>query len=273
MGILNVTPDSFYDGGRYVDNPTLTARVDQLLAQGADILDIGAESSRPGAAAVAPEVQLERLDTALGYALDRGALVSVDTTHPRVAEECARRGAHIINDVSCLRDPRLAEVAAKYQCWLVLMHSRSPMSEMRGYSEWPDDGYGNIVQDVIADWSQARDCAVREGVVPEKIFFDPGFGFSKNAQQSTEILARLQEFGSLGAPIVSGTSRKSFLLWPEKLPPAERLGASLAACLLSAQKGAAVVRVHDVIETKQAAQLLSKMAQLEMARSKITDSL
>ncbi len=167
MGVLNVTPDSFYDGGQFIDNQAAASQIDKLLSDGADVLDIGGESTRPGAAAVPAETQLKRLDFALGYALERGALVSVDTTDPAVAEACAQRGAQLINDVSCLRSPALARVAAKYQCWLVLMHSRAPMSEMRGFSEWPDDAYANIVQDVMMDWGSARERALDAGVSRE----------------------------------------------------------------------------------------------------------
>ena len=260
MGVVNVTPDSFYDGGRFLVNSAAQNRILELVAQGADIIDIGAESSRPGAAAIPVAIQLERLDFALGFALEQGLPVSIDTTLPEVAEVCLRRGAHIINDVSCLRQPALAEVAARFGSWLVLMHSRVAMSEMQGYSLWPDDDYADIVEDVAQDWGRARERAVEMGVMASKIIFDPGFAFSKNARHSYELLQRLGEFKRLGAPILAGVSRKSFLAWEDRSPPAQRLGGSIAGALLALQQGASLLRVHDVLETRQAESVLRATA-------------
>lgn len=252
MGVINLTPDSFFDGGDYLDAPAWQQRVNQLMTEGADILDFGAESSRPGAQPVAPEAQMRRLREPIEYAIQRKAVVSVDTTHPQVAAQCLELGARIINDVSCLRDSALARVTVNSDAWLILTHSRAPMKDMAGFSTWPDDDYPVIVQDVLRDWRAARERAVAQGVRAERIIFDPGFGFSKNARHSYELLAKLDEFHCLDCPILSAPSRKSFLAAFDGAPPAERLPATLAANLISAQRGAHILRVHDVKQTRQA---------------------
>src|SRR5688572_4712567 len=149
MGIVNVTPNSFYDGGRYDAPEAGRQRVVQLLAEGADILDIGGESSKPGAPRVSAEQQLERIGAALGEALAHDAVVSVDTASPEVADAALERGAHIINDVTCLSDPELAAAVARHDAYLLISHARAHQSEMAGFSEWPDDDYRDIVADVL----------------------------------------------------------------------------------------------------------------------------
>ncbi|HEU5077180.1 MAG TPA: dihydropteroate synthase [Polyangiaceae bacterium] len=252
MGILNVTPDSFFDGGRYEGASASCARVDALLAEGADLIDIGGESTRPGAPSMAPSVQIERIGPALRYALSQGATVSVDTTSPEVAAHALELGAQIINDVSCLANPALAEVVAAHQATLVLMHARGPMAEMAGFSQYPDGGYQDVVDDVRREWRAGRDRALAAGVANDKLWFDPGLGFNKNAKQSLALLARLDEFSSEGVPIVIGASRKSFIADVDGTSPADRLGGSIAACLLAMKLGANVLRVHDVQTTRQA---------------------
>ncbi|MCA9627169.1 MAG: dihydropteroate synthase [Myxococcales bacterium] len=256
MGVLNVTPDSFSDGGDFLAPSAARNRVDALLADGADIVDIGGESSRPGAAAIPPREQVERIEPALRYAVGRGALVSIDTTSPEVAERCLELGATLINDVSCLTEPDLAGVVAKAGGDLLIMHARGPMSRMPGFSEWPDDAYADVVLDVAREWSTARDRAMERGLARERIFFDPGLGFAKNARHSFEVLRRLQEFKRLEAPIFVGPGRKSFIAAVDPSPPAERLGGTIAACVISAQKGAHALRVHDVREVRQALAVL-----------------
>lgn len=253
MAVVNVTPDSFYDGGRYQDNDRVEARITQVLKEGADIVDLGAESSRPGALPVAPEEQLRRLDRALRFALERNALVSIDTTSPQVARVCAALGAHVVNDVSCLRDADLANAAAEFDAHLVITHSRAPMAEMTGFSVWPDDAYGtDIVATVKLEWAKAAATAAEMGLARSRLIFDPGFGFSKNARHSYELLGRLDEFQSLGAPVLSGPGRKSFLAHFDGAPASARLGGTIAASMISVQRGARIVRVHDVQETVQA---------------------
>jgi dihydropteroate synthase len=254
IGIVNTTPDSFFDGGLYAEATASSARVKTLVQQGADIVDLGAESTRPGAPPVPAAEQIERLRPALERALELGAVVSVDTKSPEVADFALGLGAHIINDVSCLEDAELARVVAAHQRSLLLMHSRGALDQtkMAGFSSYPEEAYGDVVSDVAAEWQRARARAVGLGVPLQDIAFDPGLGFSKNANHSWQILTRLGEFSSLGAPIVVGPSRKSFIASLDGSAPTERLGGSIASCLVALSKGAAAVRVHDVAETLQA---------------------
>lgn len=252
MAVLNVTPDSFSDGGRY-EGAAVLRRIDKLLDEGAFVLDIGAESTRPGAPAVSSTVQLGRLEAAVNYAAKSGRCwVSIDTTDPAVADQCLRWGAHIINDVSCLAAAELAAVTARHGGALIVMHARGAMGAMSGYSQYPDSGYGDVVHDIMSEWLRARGIAVAQGMVREDILFDPGIGFAKNAQQSLAALERLGEFHELDTPLVLGPSRKSFLQLVEPCPPHERLGATVSACLLAADQGAAMLRVHDVRVVRQA---------------------
>jgi dihydropteroate synthase len=251
MGVLNVTPDSFFDGGRYDAADSAARRIDQLLADGADLIDIGAESTRPGAAAISSAEQIARLDGALRHALLRGALVSVDTASAAVARYALGLGAQLINDVSCLADDDLARACAEHGAALIIMHARGPAASMAGFSVYPDAGYQNVVEDVRREWRAARERAMAVGMASADVYFDPGLGFAKNAQQSYTLLARLSEFQSEGLLVV-GASRKSFIASVDGAPPEERLGGSVAACLLAAARGAAIVRVHDVREVRQA---------------------
>jgi dihydropteroate synthase len=251
MGVLNTTPDSFFDGGRYTDAGAARAQVDRLAAEGADIVDIGAESSRPGAAPVSPAEQIARMSAALEHAVMRGLVVSVDTTSPEVAEHALTRGACLVNDVSCLARPELAAVTARHGGTLVIMHCRGSMQDQPGFSVYPDDGYGDVVSDVGSELRDARARAIEQGLPRERVWLDPGLGFKKNARQSFELLSRLPELATDGAPLVVGPSRKSFLAF-DGAPPAERLGGTIAACLLAVERGAAVLRVHDVAAVRQA---------------------
>jgi dihydropteroate synthase len=256
MGVLNLTPDSFSDGGQFTDEAAAERQVRRLLAEGADVIDIGAESSKPGALPVPATEQLRRIGRSVERARALGAVVSVDTTSPEVARVVLSRGAELINDVSCLRDPELARATAAAGGTLVLNHSRSPMAEMRGFSEWPDDDYADIVTDVALDWERARAVALTMGLRSNRILFDPGLGFSKNARHCFELLRRLGEFRSLNAPILVGPGRKSFIAAVDPSPPDQRLGGTIAASLLAVMRGAEVVRVHDLAPVKQALAVL-----------------
>ena len=254
MGVLNVTPDSFSDGGLYLDPAAAKRRVDELLGQGADVIDIGGESTRPGAPPVPADTQKERIEAALAYAAQqRRALVSVDTSSPEVARFALDRGAIAINDVSCLSDDELAHEAASKGCSLVIMHARGRMAEMRGFSDAPDDAYDDVVVDVRRELGAARDRAVSAGLSEGEIVVDPGLGFMKNAAHSLELIRRLGELQSLGAPILVGPSRKSFIAKAAgDAAPADRLGGTIAACLFCADAGASMLRVHDVLPVRQA---------------------
>lgn len=255
-----MTPDSFFDGGRFADARAAMARVDALILDGADMLDIGGESTRPGAEPVGAADQIARIELVVRHAVTRAdAAVSVDTSSPEVAERMLGLGAHVVNDVSCLADDDLARVTARAGGVLVVMHSREPMSELRGFSTYPDDAYGDVVSDVLAEWRSARDRAIAAGMPREDVWLDPGIGFAKNARQSFELLARLHELTGEGVPVVVGPSRKSFIGALDGAPPAERLGGTIAACLHAATSGAAVLRVHDVRDVRQAL-LVSRVA-------------
>lgn len=254
MGVLNVTPDSFSDGGRHLDPHAARLRVDALLKEGADLIDIGGESSRPGAEPISASEQIARIREPLAHAVEQGALVSVDTTSPEVARYAIDHGAALINDVSCLSDIELARACAQGGIPLAIMHSRGSMQAMRGFSEMPRDAYGDIVEDVTDEWCAARARAVTAGIPLSSILFDPGLGFFKNAAHSLELIRRLDEFVRLGHPILIGPSRKSFLVKAaaSTAPPEQRLGGTIAACLASIDRGASILRVHDVAQVKQA---------------------
>jgi dihydropteroate synthase len=262
MGVCNVTPDSFSDGGQYLEPTAARARVEDLIAQGADIIDIGGESTRPGAAAVPAAVQIERVLGPLRHAVLRGACVSIDTASAEVAEACLNAGATAINDVSCLRDDALAKVVARRGAALVLMHARGTQEKMHGFSLYPDDGYGDVVDDVVAEWNAAAARATAAGVRRDALAMDPGLGFAKNARQSMELLARLDEIArAIDVPVAVGASRKSFLTLVDTAAlPADRLGASIAAAQHAARAGAAILRVHDVRATRQALDLALRLA-------------
>jgi dihydropteroate synthase len=281
MGVCNVTPDSFSDGGLHFAPEAARARVDELLAQGADIIDVGGESTRPRAEPVPAQVQLSRVLDVVRYAASLGACVSIDTTAPEVAAASLDAGACVVNDVSCLLDGALARVVAASGAALVLMHARGVQKDMAGFSQYPDDAYGDVVRDVCAEWESAAERARTAGVARDAIVMDPGFGFAKNAGHSLELLARLAEVvRAVGRPVAVGASRKSFLAVVadgdvararglgqahrlDKVPPTERLGASIAAALHAARAGAAIVRVHDVRATRQAIDLQRAMAAWE----------
>jgi dihydropteroate synthase len=253
MGVINATPDSFYEAGRSDSHEATLRRVDELASEGALIADIGGESSRPGAAVVSAAEQIARIEPAVAHAVARrDLLVSVDTTNPAVAERMLEIGAALVNDVSCLADVDLARVAAKHGAGLVIMHTRGALGSMTGFSEYPEDAYEDVVSDVRREWCAARDRAVLAGVPREHVWFDPGIGFGKNARQSFELLRRLHELSDLGVPIVVGVSRKSFIRAVDDVGPEERLGGTIAACLWCASQGARVLRVHDVRAVRQA---------------------
>ena len=252
MGIVNVTPNSFYDGGRYESPSAARDHVARLLAEGADILDIGGESSKPGAPSITAEQQIERIGVALACAVDAGALISIDTTSPAVADFALARGAHIINDVTCLGEPALADVVARHDAFLIVSHARGHQSKMPGFSEWRDDDYADVVVEVRAELERARQLAVSRGVRRERVWFDPGLGFSKNARQSLELLSRVAELGQDATPLVIGTGRKSFIRSLDDSAPGDRLGGTIAASVWASRLGAQVVRVHDVRAVRQA---------------------
>ena len=257
MGICNVTPDSFSDGGKHFTLDAARARVDALLAEGADFVDIGGESTRPGSRSVPAKEQLQRVLEVVRYAASRGACVSIDTTSPEVASACLDAGATAVNDVSCLADDELAKVTAASGAAFVLMHARGTQAEMAGFSVYPEDAYRDVVRDVLVEWSSAAERAVHLGVERASLVMDPGLGFAKSARHSAELMRKMRDVVSaLDVAVMVGASRKSFLTPPtegaREATPSERLGASLAAALHAVREGASILRVHDVGATAQA---------------------
>lgn len=247
MGVLNVTPDSFSDGGRFQDREAAIARGRQLVADGADLLDIGGESSRPGAAPVSEAEELGRVMPVLEALADLPVPVSVDTRRPRVMRAALAAGASMVNDIEALEAPGALEAVAASACGVCLMHKKGDPATMQR-----DPTYADVVAEVKGYLAARIAACEAAGIARERIVADPGFGFGKTAAHNLELLRRLPGFADLGVPIASGWSRKSTLGSITGRPAGERLAASLAAALLSAQAGATILRVHDVRETRDA---------------------
>ena len=248
MGVLNVTPDSFSDGGLYLDPGAAIARGLALFEAGADVVDVGGESTRPGGAALDPETEIGRVVPVIdGLRRQARGLVSVDTTKARVAAAALDAGAEIVNDVSGFSyDPELASLVAKRGVPVVLMHLRGDFAAMHR-----DPVYSDVMAEVMAELRQALARAEAAGVPRGQVILDPGLGFSKAATHSLEVIRRLPEMAALDRPVLAGPSRKSFIGRVLDLPVGERLmgtAAAVAACVLG---GAHIVRVHDVGEMVQ----------------------
>jgi dihydropteroate synthase len=244
MGVLNVTPDSFSDGGRFLDPAAAIAQAQRLAAEGADILDIGAESSRPYGNAVAVPLDEERARLApiLPAVVALGVPISIDTMKAAVAAWALETGAAIVNDVWGLqRDPDMARVVAGHDAPVIVMHNRDAA-----------DPRIDIVADVTAFFERSLAIAARAGIARERIVLDPGIGFGKTPEQSLICIARLDVWRGFGLPLLVGASRKRFIHSVVPSEPAERLGGSLAAHLAAVENGAAIIRVHDVAPTVQA---------------------
>ena len=254
MGVLNVTPDSFSDGGQWIDADRAVERGLAMIEEGADVLDIGGESTRPGAAEVPAEEELRRILPVVTK-LRAAATVplSIDTRKAAVARPCLDAGADWINDVSGLTfDPALADLAAaRRDVKLVLMHSRAKPAEEVYSTEWGASGprYADVVADTLA-WLRRQAClALERGVRPEQLWMDPGFGFGKTYEQNLDLLRRLREYTSAGLPVLIGTSRKSSVgRMVGDLPPDQRLEGTAATVAWAVEHGAAAVRVHEVRE-------------------------
>ncbi|HXS48374.1 MAG TPA: dihydropteroate synthase [Solirubrobacterales bacterium] len=247
MGVVNVTPDSFSDGGRYLDPEAAISHGEELFRDGAEILDVGGESTRPGAVEVSEEEELSRVEPVVA-GLAKTATVSIDTSKATVAEAALDAGASIVNDVTALRrDPEVASLCAERDAGLVLMHMQG---DPRTMQEGPS--YDDIVDDVKAFLAERLEAAIAAGVAEERIWLDPGIGFGKNLSHNLELLRRLGELRDLGRPLVVGTSRKSFIGKIDGSEVGDRLGGTIASSVLAAAVGADVLRVHDVAEAAQA---------------------
>ena len=249
MGIINVTPDSFSDGGRFLDAPKAIEHARTLKDEGADLLDLGAESTRPygGAKSISPDEELARLKPVLAETVALGVPISIDTTKAAVAAWALELGAVIVNDVWGLqRDPDMARVVAEYGATVVVMHNRDKA-----------DGTIDIMADVKEFFARSLDLAAKSGIARERIVLDPGIGFGKTPEQSLSVLAHFGELRSFGLKLLVGLSRKRFIDTVSPAPPDRRLGGSIAGNLLAVLGGADIVRVHDVAETVQALRVAS----------------
>lgn len=243
VGVLNVTPDSFSDGGRFLDRNAAIAHARRMLDEGADIIDIGGESSRPGADPVPENIELERILPVLKKLED--VPVSIDTRRPTVMREAIAAGASMINDIEALAAPGALEAVAGSDCAVCLMHKKGDPATMQ-----KDPRYEDVVGEVRGFLHSRISNCEKAGISRDRIAIDPGFGFGKTVEHNLTLLKRLPELAALGVPVVAGWSRKSSLGSLTGRPVAERLAASLAAALLALQGGATILRVHDVKETR-----------------------
>ncbi len=254
MGVLNVTPDSFSDGGQFLDAKAAIEHGRRLIQDGADILDIGGESSRPGARAVAEEEELQRVLPVLKALKD--VPVSVDTRRPSVMRAVLSEGASMINDIEALSAPGALDAVADTDCAVCLMHKKGDPATMQ-----VNPSYGDVVFEVLNFLKEKINLCESKGIARDRIVIDPGFGFGKTVQHNFTLLKRLSEFAALGVPVVAGWSRKSTLGTVTGRPVGERLAASLAAALLALQHGAKILRVHDVRETRDALAVVQALEQ------------
>jgi len=248
MGVVNVTPDSFSDGGLYLDPEAAIAHGRELEEAGAAILDVGGESTRPGAEEVPEEEELRRVEPVIAGLAGGAAAISVDSSKAAVAAAALDVGATIVNDVTALRgDPGMASLCAEREATVVLMHmAGSPRTMQR------DPHYDDVVAEVASFLAERMRTAVAAGIAAERIWLDPGIGFGKTAAHNLELLRRLGELRRLGRPLVVGTSRKSFIGRVDGSDAGERLGGTIASSVLAAAEGAEILRVHDVAEVGQA---------------------
>lgn len=255
MGILNVTPDSFSDGGRFLDPGLAVERARRMVEEGADLVDVGGESTRPGAEEVTEAEERERVVPVVRrIAREVGVPVSIDTSKATVAEATLAEGASLVNDVTALGDARMAAVVARARAGLVLMHMKGTPRTMQ---QAPT--YGDLLGEVASFLAERARRAAEAGVDPRGIWIDPGIGFGKTPEQNLELIARVGELARAGSPVLVGPSRKSFLGKVLDLPVGERLEGTLAACAVAAWSGADAVRVHDVRECVRALRVVDAL--------------
>jgi dihydropteroate synthase len=252
MGVVNVTPDSFSDGGCYLESGAAIVHARRLMEEGADLLDIGAESSRPGAESVSAEQELSRLLPVLRALRDAPVPISVDTAKPEVMRVAIDTGASMINDITALRAPGALETVAASDVGVCLMHMQGEPRSMQR-----EPRYGDVIAEVRAFLAERVASAETLGIARERIVIDPGFGFGKTVEHNFELLRSLGRLAEMGVPVLAGWSRKSTLGALTGRPVQDRLAASVAAALLAVQRGARIVRVHDVAATRDALAVLA----------------
>ncbi|OGC07734.1 dihydropteroate synthase [candidate division WOR-1 bacterium RIFOXYA2_FULL_36_21] len=250
MGILNVTPDSFYDGNKYYDYENAIKRADELISLGADIIDIGGESSRPRAKLVSEKEEIQRILPVVKYlAKKKKCLISIDTQKSKVAEKALIAGAHIINDISALNfDSKMAKTIARYNAGVILMHMQGSPKTMQN-----NPLYKDLIFEVISYLKKSIEIAEKTGILSDQIIVDPGFGFGKTITHNLTLLKKLKELKILGYPILAGTSRKSMIGNILNLPVDKRLMGTAATVVLAILNGANIIRVHDVEEMREVA--------------------
>ncbi|MHA3053972.1 dihydropteroate synthase [Acinetobacter sp. ANC 4633] len=255
MGILNVTPDSFSDGGLHNSKQQAIEHALQMIADGATVIDIGGESTRPGAAVVTVEEELTRVIPVVEVLAKEDVILSIDTSQPEVMRQAVQAGAHIWNDVRALTRPNALETAAELNIPVILMHMRGEPTTMNQLADYQD-----VTAEVIAELKQKIDLAIQVGVAPENIMIDPGFGFAKNTAHNLQLLNELWQLHELGYPILSALSRKRFIgAVVEEADAKARAVGSVAGHLLSIQQGACMVRAHDVKATVDAIKVWQAM--------------
>jgi dihydropteroate synthase len=256
MGILNVTPDSFSDGGRFFKLEEAISQGMRLAGEGADIIDIGGESTRPGSEPVSLEEELRRVIPVIQELAKRiDTPISIDTYKSRVAKEALDSGASMVNDISALRfDPEMIKILAEYKAPVVLMHIKGTPKNMQDNPQ-----YQNVVEEIKTHLEDSIKMAKEAGIDENKIIVDPGIGFGKTLEDNLKILKNLKEFASMGRPILIGVSRKSFIGKIFDLPAEQRLEGSLVALAVSITSGANILRVHDVKESKRVARLVDSI--------------
>lgn len=264
MGVLNVTPDSFSDGGAYLNPEAAIARGVQMAREGADILDIGGESSRPGATPVPAAEEIRRIEPVVAaLARETACLISVDTMKAAVAEVALRAGAHIINDITALRgDPDMPDVARTYGAGVVLMHMQGTPQTMQDAPRYDD-----VVQEILAFLRERARAAAAAGIETERLAFDPGIGFGKTVEHNVTLISNLEAFAALGRPLLIGVSRKRFLGVLTGREVHDRLLPSLAAMAFALARGAHILRVHDVKESCEVARLIGILRSGQVPRT------
>lgn len=263
MGILNVTPDSFSDGGRYVRRDLALRRAEQMVAEGADIIDVGAESTRPGAQPVAESDEIERAAAVVEAITDcLDVVVSIDTSKPAVMMAAVAAGATMINDVRALREYGALAIAVQTEVKVCLMHMQGEPRVMQTAPVYDD-----VVEDVLSFLRLRIDACLAAGIPRERLLIDPGFGFGKTLNHNLALLSELHRFNTLGVPLLVGLSRKSFIGTVLGKPVHERLSGSLAAATLALWHGASIIRVHDVAETVDVMKLCCAVQNIGYDRS------
>jgi dihydropteroate synthase len=252
MGVVNITPDSFSDGGEFASTRAAVARARQLIDEGADIIDIGGESTRPGSSGVTLDEERRRVLPVLEQLAAGKAPVSVDTQKPEMMREAIAAGAAMINDINALQAPGAIAAVAASNAAVCLMHKKGTPADMQ-----VDPQYDDVVAEVLAFLGERVQAARAAGIAAERIVVDPGFGFGKTLEHNLELLRRLDRFGATGAVVLAGVSRKSMLGRITGRDVGERVHASVAAALIAAQKGARILRVHDVAATRDALAVLN----------------